>query len=277
MAATRWHADGYSYRAAITVPTASLTADSLIWDPAAWFDPFWDNVLPTGYDVRFYDALGTLLQHERATWTYASRSASFEVAYADVSAAATNSELIWAYWGNASATDASAATPTVSSVVASMRIIDPTTQANNRVVVALPEAPGNETPSQRISKTTWEQIMVWWDITDLLGDTGLTSYDRPLPNYSLGYVYFDTSAGTGLYTGGTRDDATAPDIVQGSTSINEANGRTYVGVWLTGGTVDTDHVLSLRIALLPTDPIVTWSTPLIEARALVQVRNPDEA
>jgi hypothetical protein len=276
MAGVIWHAANYSYRALITVPTASTTADSFVWVPQAWWDAFWTTVLSTGFDVRFYDGNGGgPVQHERATWTYASKIASFEVLYADAFGATDYSEFYWVYWGFAAATDSSAATPTVGPVTETMAPI--LTPPAGRLVVARTSDPGAETPPARISKTTAETITVWWDITAMLGELGETFYTRKSAIYALLNVDWDAATGTGVYVGGVRDPAGAPDTTQADTlAFEDAEGRTYIGITYTGGTDGGDYTASLRFTVDAVSQGVGPTSQILEAVALIQVRNPSE-
>ena len=65
---------------------------------------FWETVQSNGYDVRFATAGGSIIAHERATWTYASKVGIFDFEI-DVPATAPAGAVrtIYLYYGPATA------------------------------------------------------------------------------------------------------------------------------------------------------------------------------
>lgn len=268
MAQAPWHAADYKYRALICIPVASTTADHVTIIPPAEYDPFWAQVQSTGFDVRFYDANGVAKDHNRTSWTYASRSALFTVEYADYTLATDNTEFMWMYWGYTSATDASTAVATVGGVADCLYIGQASPQ---RLVVARVNPPGATAPLTRIAKTSWEEIYVWFDLTEFQGDLAQgASYTRESSSFYLASVDWDSTAGTGVYSAGTRDAAMT---TQADTAAYEHEGRVYVGVYVTGGTDGDDYTIVWRGVF--SEP-GNASGESVEARALLQVRDPDE-
>jgi hypothetical protein len=72
----------YAFRVAVTCDTTGATPGGaavvarLTLGPD--LVPFWDNVQSNGYDVRFADAGGSIIAHERATWDHTNRIAIFD-------------------------------------------------------------------------------------------------------------------------------------------------------------------------------------------------------
>jgi len=279
MAQMHWHDTNYSKRMMICVPTPSAAAGPYISVTVpAWFDAFWNVIQSTGFDVRFYygaDSGGGTTAYNRSSWTYASRVGVFNVEINDYSGATDVSEYFWIYWGYASATDGSTAATTTNLVSHTIAVAQPRAEDT---VLALREPPGTATPTQRIEKTSYEERLIWWDITEMLGRSYSTGYGREASEFSLYSVEWDATAGTGVYVSGARDPAGAPDTLQAITHMVETeDGRTYVGIFVEGGTAGNDYTFSLRLFLsFPPATSTALYDYKAEARCLLQVRDPAE-
>ena len=82
-------ADYYRWPLAIAPGAAASTAIRVSVQPSPGLEKFWDAIDSNGYSVRFADATGGPLPFNRASWTYASRSAEFRVQFTTPSGTAT--------------------------------------------------------------------------------------------------------------------------------------------------------------------------------------------
>lgn len=100
----------YASRAAVTVDTTGVTpGNSAVarLTLSADIEAFWDTVQSNGYDVMIAYSDGTAITHERASWTYASKSAQFDFSVTLNSGASSGSvQIVYLYWGPASVVSA---------------------------------------------------------------------------------------------------------------------------------------------------------------------------
>ena len=103
-----WYDDDWGSRIPVTVDNGggSGTIDASLAIPSEWED-FWGQVQSDGDDVRVCDVDGiTLLTYQLDSWNYAARTGNIQVD--DWTAPDDDAVcLLYLYWNNASATDAS--------------------------------------------------------------------------------------------------------------------------------------------------------------------------
>jgi hypothetical protein len=98
----------YAFRVAVTCDTTGATPGGAAVVARLAIGPdlahFWETVQSNGYDVRFATAGGSIIVHERATWTYASKVGIFDFEI-DVPATAPAGAVrtIYLYYGPATA------------------------------------------------------------------------------------------------------------------------------------------------------------------------------
>lgn len=210
-------------------------------------DLFWNNVLSTGYDVRFAGADGsTLVAYKRTSWTYASRAAVFELSALVVE---TGACAAWLYWHNPQATDG-ATTPTIASAKTGTVFLG---QPRGFAVAVQPERPGATAPRQVFAKASADERWVWWDFRDQLHPAA-----SPIAGSKAWEEIRTVSAVQVL------DDAEAAQAGMVDTSKTRLlEGR--VGTWLKGGTSGEDYVALCRVK--------TTLDRVLEARCRVRVRD----
>lgn len=80
----------YRWPVAVTPGAAASTAIRVSVQPSPGLEKFWDAIDSNGYSVRFADSTGGALAFNRASWTYASRSAEFRVQFTTPSGTSTS-------------------------------------------------------------------------------------------------------------------------------------------------------------------------------------------
>ena len=224
------------------------TYDVEIDIPKDW-DDFWDNVKSDMFDVVPVNNTGGLLTFQRkAGASYATRTLSLQLE----SAAITNSDAIshiYIYWMNPSATDQATGPHTITSPkVGTLFLGAPT----GRIVQTLPNRAATEAPQTSFTKTTNEQVDVWFSINTLLMQR-LSTYKTRKGFEAINYVQVRS-----LDTAGA-DDAGRYD--EGETRFIPG----WVKVRSKGGSNNTDYTLELLI--------YTTTQQTFSLRCLIKVRD----
>lgn len=230
-----WLDEAYAYRAAITVYVTLDTDDPVLTIPKGW-DQFWSAVRSDGYDVRFATADGiTPIDFERLTWNVSTETATFHIeSQANWDGGVPT--IVWMYWGNANATDASQTLSLTPAGTAIAYLGGP-----GRVVVDMvADAPGATQPAVEVAKTEDDTIVVWAKVdradisTARVPINGKTQLDEPWQMWT--YLY--------------ASDGSTPSVAFSVTVANtrifeDANGAVWFGIPVAGGTTGEDYILAL--------------------------------
>ena len=248
-----WYNSNWQYRLPISVNNlggASTIDVNVI--PTGDVELFWSKVASTGYDVRFTASDGASpLAYNRASWTHATRSASFNVDA--VSAASSDATVvIFMYFGYSAASDGSTSVTIASPKTGSIEVASPGTPRVNLV----PFRAGETLAQQKVTKAAAEQIDVWIDCRKALQSRS-DAYSNSQRFEEIGYIQ------VAVEEGGT-DDAGRYD--EALTTISDPG---WVKVRVKGGSSGTDYTLIVTVG--------TSSTRVLEARAVVDVQDIDES
>lgn len=248
-----WYNSNWQYRLPISVNNLSgaSTIDATVI-PTGDVELFWSKVASTGHDVRFTASDGaTLLAYNRASWTYASRSASFDVD--SISASSSDATVvIFMYFGYSAASDGSTS-PTISGAKStSIEVASPGTPRVNLV----PFRPGETLAQQKVTKAAAEEIDVWIDCRKALQNR-TDAYSNSQRFEEIDYIQVAVEAG------GTDD---AGRYNEALTTISDPG---WVKVRVKGGSSGTDYTLVVTVG--------TSTTRVLEARAIVDVQDIDES
>jgi len=249
-----WLDSAWTYRQAIVVDntSGSATIDVTATIPSD-FDPFWDNVLASGFDIRITLADGkTLATYDVDSFNKVNRTCTLEVD--NLAAASTDAMLVlWLYWGNALAGDG-ATTFTPSG--AKTGYIVPDCMPAGYVVAAGAARPGDLRPSSRIQKTVEEELHVWFDLRPLLARRNTPFAGSPLCE-EIEFLQLDVKAGGVSQAPMFDEDETrviTPGLVR--TSVKAGNDT-------------SDYTITLTVK--------TTEGKILNPRALLLVRDLDEA
>ncbi len=122
------------------------------------------------------------------------------------------------------------------------------------------EAYGATQPRNQIQKASGESLFVYLDVTDLLR-SAVEPLAGSLALEEVAEIGRDLDVKNGVTSNPGMSDHSKLRILS-------AGGRSYVRLWLTGGTDGTDYTGIV--------PITTTSTQVIEARFLLAVRDTNE-
>jgi len=263
MARHWWHDRSKSYRVPILARNVTSAADYITVVPQTEWDDFWSAIDANGYGVSFFGPGGEEASYFRYQFIY---SAAFQVQW-NRSAAVGDCEVVWFYYDDSAPVDESTAITT-------------TTQQNTsgpvlaRIapdLIAEAESPGATTPNQRVVKTSTEDILIWWDITDLLGRADGTLNGREAGAYYLDSVLFGAGY-SDAYSAGS-----AAGLVDANycSMVETQDGRLYFGMYLSGGAAATDYELRLSLKLRLIGDTAT--AIITDSRALLSVQDVEEA
>lgn len=259
-----WYDDAWAFRAPITflVPSATYKGDYTI--PKDW-DDFWANVQSDGDDIRitYADGRTACVFQLQAGFSTATRTGTVTIYASDGIASSRN--VVWIYWGNASATSASG-------VVASggnQAITPRETPTADRVVALIAESPDATQPSQTIRKGSGETIWVYVDVTDAL-------MRRSTPFESSDLCEGVHTITTSATLAGASATATIASVPQYDALI-EASGRQYVRVQLSAGSSGTTYTVIVTIrTMLNATSSALYEYRILTARFLLSVYDVSE-
>ena len=223
----------WGYRHPILVDDPSAASRDVTWTVPRDLSAFWENVAAAGADIRVTEADGyTKLTYDIASgFDVATKVCTVEVDNATAPRAARN--LLWVYWGNASASSeattfspssAIAATSTAELPAPSDPIFDGLTRSNR--------------PPAVWSMAAGETRRIWWDISGLIGPLGSPSEGQSTGEEVESLTADAQTAGSGassLWTAGSERIVVMPD------------GRVLAGYLATGGSADTSHTDRLKV------------------------------
>ena len=223
------------------------TVDVSINIPKDW-DDFWENVSSNMYDIVPVKTDGTLIPFKRAAGaSYANRILTLELDAVNVTSQDATS-FIYIYWMNGSATE-QATSPTIGSPKSGNIFLGTPT---GRVVQVLPNRAATEAPQTSFTKTTNEEVDVWFDVSGLLMPRKST-YKQRKGFEAINYVQVRSLASDGSDAAGRYDEAETMFIPG------------WVKVRSKGGSVNTDYTLECLV--------ITTTAQIFSLRCLIKVRD----
>ena len=162
-----WYASEWSHRIPILCDNlvAGTAAVDITFSIPGEVADFWDNVRPTGNDIRVTIANGTtIINHQLVSFNSVTRTGSIEIE-SWTPALAQSLGVIWVYVGNAAASAAS--TPFVASTPRNGYVT--AERPSGGVLHASRIQPGKTDPSMALTLTLQETIKPWVVVTQMLG------------------------------------------------------------------------------------------------------------
>lgn len=249
------------HRACVSVVHTSglATTDITITIPPNW-DHFWDNTLATGFDIRLTAADGeTLLAYDVTAFNPASRVATIEI---DNVTLRTDSRvyLLWIYYGNASAADASVGFVIGASSAGFIELARPSMFS----VRLRPEQIGDLRPRYRIQKAVVDAVYIGIEIRSVMQRRDQRSarsrlYEEPF----LARVRVQL-AGV--------DQAPMVDGTK-QRFVETTNKRLWILAFVQAGTTDTDYVI---VPEIHTHRPPETAHRILEPRILLRVQDQTE-
>lgn len=260
-----WLDDDYTQRKAFNVnaTTGAGSVDVQLTIPTGW-DAFWDAIDSNGYGVRFTGPDGvTELDYQLSSWTYASRTAVYQIDDMPLASTADTCVLVWIYFApQATATDGSTSfTPgTLAPAVMELGEPDPASAIPLRS-----QTPGESAPADRIAKSTAEVRDLFLDVTSAMQPaSGRYNGRRLWEEPGVASVDVLDSGGSSV---ASMNEASAMRWV----SVERGNGRQrlYLRVRVKAGTDATNYTLSTTI--LTATPLSSPTYRTLPMRVGVQV------
>ena len=219
--------------------------------PSDW-DDFWDNIRADGFDIIVTDSLGTLQTFHRTTYNYANRSLTLS-AQAVTFANRNSMNVVYVYFNNPDqSSDLQSAFVPSGAKAGKIYLNAP----SNRIVSQPSQRTGSSTPNYVFSKTSDDELYIWFRIASLLGSR-ISPYNDKLDFESLDYVKIQS-----LDAAGSNDAARYNDTLT-------AFVPGYVGVYCKAGSNNTDYTVVCEIRTVATGPF----NQTISLRALLQIRD----
>jgi hypothetical protein len=228
-----WLGSGWAYRHPIIVDDPSAASRDVTWAVPRDLATFWEHVDSAGDDIRVCEADGyTPLTYDIASgFSVANKTCTVEVDNATAPRAARN--VLWVYWGNASASSAAApftpssaiaATSTAELPAPSDPIFDGLTRSNR--------------PPAVWAANLGETRRIWWDLSGLLGPLSAPSEGQSTGEEVQSLAADAEDGGSGLsslWTAGSERLVVMPD------------GRVLAGYLATGGSADGVYTDRLKV------------------------------
>lgn len=251
-----WYDSAYKRRYPVTVDVtggaeSSGTEDVSITFPSDW-DDFWTNIRSDFNDVIITDSNGTLQSFHRATENFANRSLQINVD--NVTFANRNSiNIVYVYFNNPDeATDRSVAFVPASPKTGKIFLAAP----SNRIVSQPIPKNGTTTPNSVFSKTSVDEVYIWFRVNSLLASR-VSAYNDRLDFESVDYIKVQSL------------DSSSTNDTNRYIELNTAVIPGYIGVYVKGGTNATDYTVECRIQTVGTGPF----NQIFSLRALLQIRD----
>ena len=182
-----WYSSSYKRRYPITVNVlggaeTSGSHDVQIVFPSDW-DDFWENIRSDGFDILLTDSLGTLQTFHRTTFNFANRSLT--LSGQSVTFANQNSmNLLYVYFNNPDqSSDLQSAFVPSTPKTGKIYLNAPA----NRIVAQPSQRTGSTTPDYIFSKTSDDELYIWFRVSSLLGSR-ISPYNDKLDFESLDHV-----------------------------------------------------------------------------------------
>ncbi len=226
----------------------SATVDVEIQIPKDW-DDFWENVNSNMFDAIPVSKTGSILTFQRKTGAnYATRTLVLQLESLSISDS-DSTAFIYIYWMNTGASDQSTGPHTISTPKAGNIFLGMPT---GRVVQTLPNRSASEAPQTSFTKTSNEEVDVWFSVNTLLMQRQST-YKSRKGFEAIDYVQVRSLDNTGADDAG-RYDEDETRFIPG-----------WVKVRSKGGANNTDYTLELLI--------YTTTQQTFSLRCLIKVRD----
>ena len=266
-----WYDEAWTKRVPVVVlVTAAAGSPHDMQVPVPDFDDFWDNIKSAGEDIRLCAPDGTtLLTYQLTSFSLANRTLTIQaqnVPFADYvdGALVDGHAVLWLYWGNPAASDASttftASTPHGAGIyVGSASGPGWTHQA---------PVPGATSPRDELAKTTLETVMYWVSVGGSL-DTRASAHNGSILMEGVSFIVQDVLQ-AGSSVGTMFSNSNAPLIVERSP------GDIIIGLEVYAGTDANDYTISPSIH---TYSFISTSVlnRVLNPRAVLRVNDVSEA
>jgi len=233
-----WYDDTFENRWPI-MSDGSVDTEWQIAIPSNW-DWFWDNVQDTtnGYDIVICQGDGeTLLTFDLSGFNHSTKTCT--IRWNDTATGSTHT-VWWIYWNKASPSDLSGSPTTATPQTALISLVDPLSNADTLDLG--PERPGSTAPAKEIQKVPGEAKMVWARLPPSLSMDRMHGSAGSQKLYEVGvWSFFVFQAGA---------DASL-DTPSGNRIVEDREGNTWVGAWLTliGWTDGDDYTGQIAVLL----------------------------
>ena len=253
--AGNWYNDNWKMRYPVAISALSGggagNVDVSIEIPKDW-DLFWLNVNDNLHDIVPVTTSGDLIPFKRVGYGGSAASKANRILQLDLDAVDVGSQdatsLIYIYWLYSGASD-QATTPTITSAkLGSIFLGTPT----GRIVRLLPNRAVTDAPQTSFSKTTNDEVDVWFSVAGLLTNRKST-YNSRRGYEDIRYVKVRSLASNGSDDAG-RYDETQTQFVPG-----------WIKVRCKAGSNNTDYALECLIT--------TTLNQVISLRCLIKVRD----
>lgn len=224
---------------------------------------FWANVQSDGYDILIAQADGAnLIDHQRAAWNYANKTATIQIDNASLSRAIGKARIhmLWIYYN----TENEIGSDPASSFTASSPLDANVWPGKVRGALTIPPSlPGDTQPRMIQQKTPTDEAQIILDLQHFLdrADTLINNSDR---YDEVGWVE----------CGG--EQATTPtNLFDNSAARFDVTGRYFRGV-LQGGSTATDYTQWARVGVAnPDEPVNGSSEPIrvYDQRFILKVKS----
>jgi len=252
-----WMNSAWKYRhpVAVNKQTAGTAAEDVsIVIPSDW-PQFWDNVKAAGADIRVCGADGvTLLTYDLNGFNATTKVCTVEVDNW-TPPAANSTPLIWLYWGNSAAVDATTPFVPVSARTGSVWHYLPTSP----IIRALAEPPSSTKPRVRLSKTSYEIARVWWNLQGLLSSRA-EPHEGTLDAEEVSWVGYGVESGASEQASEMDESLTRYAL--------DSTGALFVSTLIKAGSSGADRTISLQVG--------TTDGRQLNPRTWIQVRDVSE-
>ena len=222
-------------------------------DLAQFGDAFWSNVQSAGQDVRAIDADGsTLLAYDLLSFNATTRTGSIRID--GYTAPGEGTLLLWLYWGNATVSTAAVSVTISAAKTGSVYLGLP----SENEIDALPERIGASKSRRKVTKTSAEQIAIWWEVRGILEIGRFAENDSRLYEEAE-YARF------GVEDGGSEVSAAMDEAL---TRFVEAGDRFWIRTIAKAGADGTDYSLRLILG--------TTGDRILDRRAVLSVKDTTE-
>ena len=232
-----WLDGGWANRVAITVDLASWSSGAIdieVTIPQDW-DAFWDDIDNAGAELRAVAQDGyTLLTYDLSGFNKATRTCNLQIDGLTPTTGAEGVMLLWLYYGNSGAPDASTAVTITSPFNGYICLASP---RSDRTIVGRPEASQASVAKELVAKEDDVTTYLWWDVTQLLHGR------RDVNNNSATFEEID-------YAGFAVEAAGVPQAgmsTAGSNRFVELDRRMYVATLVKAGTAPTVYLAKLTL------------------------------
>lgn len=232
-----WLDGGWNNRVAITVDLAAWSSGAIdinVTIPDDW-DAFWDNIDASGNELRVVAQNGyTLLSYDLSGFNKSTRAGTIQIDGITPTTGAEGVMLLWLYYGNSGAADASTAVTIIGPFNGYICLASP---RPGRTIVGRPEASQASVAKELVAKEDDVTTYLWWDVTQMLHGR------RDVNNNSATFEEIDHAA-FAVESSGTPQAAM---VTAGSNRFVELDRRMYVATLVKAGTAGTTYLAKLTL------------------------------